>query len=153
MKLKEGEYLPLLRVSVSKVCELPYRKEQLNTPKKIASFSQTFLNGADRECVLALAVDASMKPVGFEITAIGSLNSCEISCRELFKNLILSCAYGLVLIHNHPSGNPCPSREDDLVTRRIRKAGEILGIELVDHLVLGEDSYYSYEEDKYNAYI
>ena len=89
--------------------------------------------------MLAISVDAKNKPVGIEVVAIGSLNVAYVEARDLFKHAILSNASGIVLVHNHPSGDVTPSVEDWHLTYRIMQAGALLGIELLDHIIIGDN--------------
>jgi DNA repair proteins len=74
------------------------------------------------------------------------LASCPIHPREVFKPAILANAAGIILLHNHPSGDPSPSQDDLLLTSRLREAGEVLGIQVVDHVILGYATYASLKE-------
>lgn len=67
--------------------------------------------------------------------------------REVFQEAIRHAANGVILLHNHPSGDPHPSRDDHAVTTRLKEAGEILGIRVLDHIVLGSDHYYSFKDE------
>ena len=93
---------------------------------------------ADREIFAILILNTRNKIVGYNVISIGSLNGSLVSPRELFKTAILANGAGIIMIHNHPSGDPLPSREDRELTKRIKQAGEILGIEILDHIILGE---------------
>ena len=83
-----------------------------------------------------------------EIVSVGTLNACLVEMREVFKHAILNNAAGIVCFHNHPSGDAEPSREDRLMTEKLRAAGELLGIPLVDHIIVTEEQYYSFKEQK-----
>lgn len=91
----------------------------------------------DREvfCILNMAADG--KPISMNVVSIGTLNQALVSPREVFKSSILSNAAAFIAFHCHPSGNPSPSREDAEATQTLKKAGDLLGIKLVDHLVVG----------------
>jgi DNA repair protein RadC len=99
----------------------------------------------DQEQVWVLLLDARLQPLGRFLCALGTVSSVTVHPREVFKPAILASASSIIFVHNHPSGNPEPSDADNKVTRQLSRAGEILGISLVDHLVLGE-TYYSYSE-------
>jgi len=90
----------------------------------------------DREHLLCLYLDTKKRVLGIEVVSIGTLNCSLVHPREVFKGAILASADSIILAHNHPSGDPEPSKEDISVTERIKKAGEILGIELVDHIII-----------------
>ena len=98
---------------------------------------QDFLKDFDREafCILNLATDG--KPINFNIASVGTLNAALISPREAFKSCILSNAAGFIAYHCHPSGNPKPSREDAITTQRLKDAGKLLDIKMVDHIIVG----------------
>ena len=98
---------------------------------------QKMLKGFDREafCILSLASDG--RPLGLNIASIGTLNSALISPREVFKSSILSNAAACIAFHCHPSGSTKPSMEDAKTTERIKEAGELLDIKLVDHIIVG----------------
>ncbi|MEW9673574.1 RadC family protein [Ammoniphilus sp. 3BR4] len=83
---------------------------------------------------------------GVEKVSVGSLNSAIVDPREVFKAAILHNAASIIVGHNHPSGDPTPSREDLSVTNRLVEAGKILGIEVLDHLILGEERFQSLKE-------
>lgn len=85
--------------------------------------------------------------LGIDTISIGSLNASIVHPRELFKSAIKKSAAGIILAHNHPSGDVMPSEEDILMTKRIKEGGLILGIEVLDHLIIGENGYFSFKEE------
>jgi DNA repair protein RadC len=99
-----------------------------------------------RENFLALHLDAKNKLLCLDRIAIGSLNAAIIHPREVFKSCLLSSAAALLLIHNHPSGNTSPSREDIEITGRLKEASELLGIRILDHIIIGAEGYYSFAD-------
>jgi DNA repair protein RadC len=101
----------------------------------------------DRERFLTVALDSSHRILGLEEVSVGVLNSAPIHPREVFKGLILANAAAFIGVHNHPSGEPTPSLEDIAVTRKLREAGQLLGISLLDHIVLGRESFTSLCEE------
>ena len=103
--------------------------------------------GLDREQFCAIFVNGKNKIVGFEVVSIGSLNSSIVHPREAFKLAILNSAAGVVFAHNHPSGVPSPSEEDRRITDRLRKAGELLAIPVLDHVIIGDGTYYSFADN------
>lgn len=84
--------------------------------------------------------------VALETTFVGGLNSVEVHPREVFRRAVQAGAAGIVVIHNHPSGDPAPSREDRWLTRRLAQAGEVLGIPLLDHVIIGRQGHVSFRE-------
>lgn len=95
-------------------------------------------------CIFCL--NTKNKIVGVHTISIGSLNTSIAHPREVFKAAMLNNASGIVCLHNHPSGDPEPSREDIKITRRLVEAGEIMGIKVLDHVIIGEQSYLSMKE-------
>lgn len=98
----------------------------------------------DRERFLTLALDGTNRPIGIETVAIGSLGSCQVHPREVMKSLILANAASFIAIHNHPSGDLTPSEADKDVTRKLKEAGTLLGIRLLDHIILAQNGFYSF---------
>lgn len=104
------------------------------------------LLNSDREKFICLHLDTRNQIISYEIVSVGSLNASLVHPRELFKGAILSNASSVILCHNHPSGVPEPSREDIELTRRLRDAGVLLGVQVLDHLVFGDNSHISFKE-------
>ncbi len=96
-----------------------------------------------QETFLAVGLNNRNEPIREEVVAKGSLNECTVEPREVFRPMISEAAARLVVLHNHPSGDPRPSPHDVALTRRLVKVGEIIGIPLVDHIVVGRKSYSS----------
>lgn len=99
-----------------------------------------------KEHFLALHLDGKNRIACLDRVAVGSLNQCVVHVREVFKSAVLSSAAAVLLIHNHPSGDPEPSREDREITRRLKDAGDLLGIPVLDHVIVGEEGYLSFVE-------
>jgi DNA repair protein RadC len=104
------------------------------------------LANQDREHMYGLFLDAKHALIGINHIAMGNMTQAFIHPREVFKCAILLNAAALILAHNHPSGDPSPSREDRLLTTRLAEAGTLLGIALLYHLIIGEDRYYSFAD-------
>jgi len=102
--------------------------------------------GLDREQFLVCCLDAKNVSIGVNIVSIGSLTLSIVHVREVFKPAILLNAAAIIAVHNHPSGDPTPSAEDRTLTTRLREAGDLLGIRLLDHLILGDDRLYSFAD-------
>ena len=101
----------------------------------------------DKEVIVAFYLDTRNKIISREIVSIGTLNTSVVHPREIFRTAIIRNACSIILAHNHPSGNVKPSNEDIEVTRKLKKAGVILGIELLDHLIVSREDYYSFEDE------
>ena len=94
-----------------------------------------------------LALDAKLEAVGaFEISN-GTIDRTVFDARAIFQRLFLCNAHSFMVAHNHPSGNCSPSPQDNILTMNLKNAGELLGVELKEHIIIGDDSYYSYAEE------
>lgn len=97
-------------------------------------------------CVLNLKSNSQV--INMNVVSVGTLNTALAHPREVFKSAVLSNAAGIILLHNHPSGNSYPSREDYNVTKRMLAAGEIMGIPVMDHVIVAGNDYYSFLENE-----
>jgi DNA repair protein RadC len=93
----------------------------------------------DREQFVVVLLDGKNQLLGFNVVSTGSLTAALVHPREVFKPAILGNAAALILVHNHPSGDPTPSDEDKAITTRLKQAGELLGIRVLDHVIIGDD--------------
>lgn len=84
--------------------------------------------------------------LAWEVISIGSLNASIVHPREVFNRAIKRSAASILAVHNHPSGHVEPSREDINITKRLSEVGQIVGIPMVDHIIIGKDKYYSFKE-------
>ena len=103
----------------------------------------------DREEFLVLLLDGKNKFLGFNVVSIGNLTGSLTHPREVYKPAILGNAASIILLHNHPSGDPIPSQEDIEITRRLREVGEIIGIKVLDHVIVGDGQYISFVDNGY----
>ena len=136
-------------VSIRLVEEQPLMsKTPIQSPENAVELLGEYLCGLDREvlCVVNLRTDG--KPASCNFVSMGAVNECIAHPREIFKSAILSNATSMILLHSHPSGNLKPSKEDTVITDRMLKLSELLGIPLVDHIIVGgkNDSYFSFKE-------
>ena len=102
-----------------------------------------------QEYLYAILISVKGEIVGVNEVSRGSLNGTIASPREIFRVAVMLPAYGIILVHNHPSGDPKPSQEDIDLTQKVVASGTVLDIPLVDHLVVGENRYYSFKEHGY----
>ena len=145
-KASVKNYVPFVRVRMVRERELPYAMEEIDGPEKVAAFIRKFLAGADREYLLVLSMDNIGKLAAIEVVSIGTVNAALAEPREIFKHAILANAAGIAMVHNHTSGRCVPSSEDMETTKRIEKAGKLLGIPLMDHIIVG-DGYFSFRTE------
>ena len=105
-----------------------------------------FLMQETKEYFLTLHLDGKNRINCIDVVSIGSLNQSIVHPREVFKTALLSSAAAIILVHQHPTGDPSPSSEDIAITRRLKEAGDIIGIKILDHCIIGQDSYISFVE-------
>lgn len=124
------------------VCELTKRKyrgrkpQEIRGPDDVVAFVGPKLRKEAREHFLVLLLNARHEVMGKETVSIGSLNASIVHPREVFKPAIVSSAASVILVHNHPSGDPEPSEEDLSITKRLVAAGETLGVGVLDHVIV-----------------
>ncbi|MFT4176041.1 MAG: JAB domain-containing protein [Luteolibacter sp.] len=133
---------------MSLVCE--------DAPAKVCKFyhdviaSDPFYD-PQKEHVIVLTLDSRMQMTGWNLVSIGGLTETSCHPREIFRPVIARAAHAFVLIHNHPSGDSSPSREDARMTRKLKECSDLFGIEMVDHLIIGrigigEPAFYSFKQ-------
>jgi DNA repair protein RadC len=120
-----------------KEASVSYAARRIKRPEDAADLVRDFLEDADREHFLVVCVNTKHEPTAIHTVSVGTLNRTQVHPREIFKTAILANSCGIILAHNHPSGDPDPSSEDKTLTESIAKAGEILGIKVLDHIVVG----------------
>jgi DNA repair protein RadC len=127
----------------------PRRKlpESLRNPVDVARFVRRIVGNEAREHFLVLMLDARHKPIAYQVVSIGTATASLVHPREVFQAAVGAGAVAVIVAHNHPSGNPSPSREDRDVTERLVRAGEVLGIRLLDSVVITDSGYVSLREE------
>jgi len=127
-----------------------YQFEQLNNPELIAQMMNDVfeLNKQSEEFLYIVAVNTKCKPIGVFEVSHGTVNNSFFSPREIFIKALLTGAVYIILAHNHPSGDITPSPDDVEATKRIKEAGDLIGIGLLDHIIVGDQNYYSFKENK-----
>ena len=136
----------LVKESAHKYADIP---TSLNTPEKVVKYADSVLN-FDRlpvENFVLVPVDNKLKPLGVFVVTVGTVDASIVSSRDVFQAALLCNASSIFILHNHPSGDPTPSKEDIEVTDRLKKAGELMRIPLLDHVIVGEKRYYSIVSD------
>ena len=107
-------------------------------PETVAEYYMEDFRHEEQENLLLILLNSKGKLLGEEVISKGTVNATLISPREIFLCALSYHAVSIILLHNHPSGNPQPSQEDILLTRRVKESGELLGIELLDHIIIGD---------------
>ena len=114
-----------------------YSEEQLSSPDQVVQFMRKELSEYDREVFCILNCTTKSQVINMNIVSMGTINASLVTGREVFKSAILSNASYVILLHNHPSGDPQPSHHDFLVTSKLCAGGHILGIDVLDHIIVG----------------
>ncbi len=136
------------------LCELARRLSKasagpelkFDTPETIARYYMEDLRHQKQEAMKLLLLNTKSRLIGESDISRGTVNASVISPRELFVEALQKDAVSIILLHNHPSGDPAPSREDILITRRVHEAGMMIGVELLDHIIIGDNRYSSMRE-------
>ncbi len=121
----------------------------MRTPRDVARLFMDEMKHLDREHFRAALLNTKNRVIRTVTVSIGSLNASIVHPREILKPAIQASAASIVLVHNHPTGDPTPSREDIEFTRRFARCGELIGIDLLDHVIIGADRWQSLREGGY----
>ena len=121
---------------------VPYNTA-ISQPKDAARIINSILDGEEQEVFLVIPVDVKNKVLGYEEVHRGSVDECPVSMKTVFRTAVHMGATAILVAHNHPSGDPTPSREDLALTDRLREAGKLLGLPLLDHLIIGGGGQYT----------
>lgn len=124
----------------------PVYCELITSPSDAVAFFRKKIGDRVQECFAALFLNARNAPVGWQEISRGSVSASIVHPREVFLPAISLVASSLILAHNHPSGDPTPSKDDIDLTQRLKSAGKILGIEVLDHLIIASQSHVSLNE-------
>lgn len=121
-------------------------KTLIGSPRDVGDLLMEDMRHLEQEHFRVIHLGTKNQVLGIDLVSVGTVGSSLVHPREVFKNSIRRNATGVILVHNHPSGDPTPSREDISVTRRVAEAGRILGIEVIDHIVIGDRRMVSLKE-------
>ena len=141
--------ISVYKVSLVRESRLHCYQQQIRSSVDASLILHTYLADVDREHFVVLLLDQKNKVNGIHTQSIGSLTASVVHPRETFKIAILANSAHIVLGHNHPSGDPQPSREDRTLTARLVEAGKLLGISVLDHIVIGDGTgkYFSFADE------
>ena len=128
------------------VLQSPIDRVSIRSPKDVSHYIMEDMRYLKQEHFIALLLNTKNQIIGKETVTVGTLNSSLVHPREVFKPAIKKSSSAIIVVHNHPSGDPTPSKEDIDVTNRLIKAGELLGIDVLDHIVIGDNAYISLKE-------
>lgn len=129
-------------------CAQPQETERFTSPERVYDVFGPQLMGAEEERVYVVYLNTKLAKIGESLISRGGLNQAIAEPREIFKEAVRRNAFSIILIHNHPSGDPFPSEEDKRLTLAIKEFGKSFGIPLTDHIIIGEGRFYSFESGK-----
>lgn len=131
------------RVSVVREGEAEYSKQVTNSLETVAVLN-SLIGDEVHEVVIAIHLNQKNRVVGYHEVSRGGTTGSAVTPADVFRPALLSGAVKIILSHNHPSGDPTPSPEDTAFTQRIKKAGDILGVKLLDHIVVADGKFFSF---------
>lgn len=137
--------IDIVSIHMVKESSFLYQSRYIQSPSDVVNMmNQEFkLDKLDRESFIIIALDAKCRPTHINTVSTGSLTASIVHPREVFKVAILANAHSIIAVHNHPSGNPTPSNEDRQITKRLKEASAILGINFLEHIIIGENGNYT----------
>jgi len=121
--------------------------KKINSAKDVFDLMSSILFDKKQEHFYVLHLNSKNEVISFKLIAIGTLNSVVIHPREIFKEAIRESAQSIILVHNHPSGDCSPSLEDKEITSKLEKASELIGIDLLDHIIIGREKWFSFDDE------
>lgn len=144
-------------VQIKCICELSRRiakqsaKERLDfsEAESVAGYYMEDMRHLDREQLVLVMLDSKCRLIKDMVLSVGTVNASIVNTRDVFAEALRYNAVSIIMLHNHPSGDCTPSRNDLLVTGRIQQAGDIMGIKLIDHIIIGDNTYTSLREKEY----
>ncbi|UEL49184.1 DNA repair protein RadC [Terrisporobacter hibernicus] len=137
----------IVSIKMIKESSIKYENRKINNPWDGFKLLRDMLEDCDRENMVVVCLNTKNEPINISVVSVGTLNSSLVHPREIFKTAILSNSNKILIAHNHPSGKVDPSNEDNKITKRLKESGELLGIEVLDHLIIGDGLYFSYKEN------
>ena len=139
--------VPIYRVVLVKEGRIPTYESRIRSSANAYSVLQEYLADRDRECFCILMLDQKNQVIGIHTVSVGSLTASVVHPRETFKAAILANAAAIICGHQHLSGDPQPSREDRAITQRLVESGKLLGVNVLDHVIVGDGRYFSFADE------
>ncbi|MBP3907586.1 JAB domain-containing protein [Turicibacter sanguinis] len=139
----------IVSIKMVKESSFLYQTRTISSPNDAYEMIKERLEDSDREQFIIACLNTKNEPTNISVVSVGTLNKAIVHPREVFKTAILSNAASIMAFHNHPSGNAELSQQDIQLTHRLYEAGELLGIKLLDHLVIGDGTFTSLKEKGY----
>ena len=143
---KAAQLIAALELGRRTLAHAPSARVQLRTPREAAAYLLPAFGSRPVEQFGVVLLDTKHRVLRTTVVAVGTLNTTVVQPRDVFREAVLGAAASIVVFHNHPSGDPSPSPDDVELTARMAAAGTLMGIDMVDHIVLGDTRYCSFKE-------
>lgn len=147
--MESAKRVNIVSVKLVKESSMLYKQRRVRSPQDSYELFHEYSGEVDREHFVVACLDTKNQPTNITTVHIGSLNASIVHPREVMKTAILSNAASIICGHSHPSGDPTPSSMDIDVTERLAEVGKIIGIELLDHIIIGDGKFVSLKEKGY----
>jgi len=139
----------MIKVKSLEIREIEYsydRRPKISGMEDVIKAVKPLIADQNKEFFIALYLNTKNGIIKQEVVSVGSLSANVVHPREVFRTACMVSASSIIVAHNHPSGDPAPSREDIEITKKLTEAGKMIGIELLDHVILGQDRNYGFKE-------
>ncbi len=139
----------MIKIKSLEVREIEYTYEsrpKINSPEDVSKVAKSLIADPNKEHFIAIYLNTKNSILKQEVISIGSLNANIVHPREVFRTACMVSAAGIIVVHNHPSGDPTPSTEDIELTKTLVESGKIIGINVLDHVIIGHDRNYGFRE-------
>jgi DNA repair protein RadC len=139
----------MIKVKSLEIREIEYsydKRPKISGMDDVIKAVKPLIADQNKEFFIALYLNTKNGIIKQEVVSVGSLNANVVHPREVFRTACMVSASSIIVAHNHPSGDPAPSREDIEITKKLAEAGKMIGIELLDHIILGQDRNYDFKE-------
>lgn len=146
--MKASKRVNIVSVQLVRESSVLYSNRKIESPNEGVELVRKYLENFDREKLIVVGLDNRNQPTFIDTISIGTINSSLVHPREVFKSAILSNSASIIMFHNHPSGETEASKEDINITYRIKEAGKIIGINLIDHIIIGSNGRFASLKEK-----
>ncbi len=138
--------IPVVSIRLVREKSNPYAEKHIDDARAAYNLFRSLVEDRDRENLWLACLDTKNRVNCLAQIAVGSLNAAIVHPREVFKTALLANAATVIVLHNHPSGDPAPSAEDKAITKRLVEAGQLLGVRVLDHIIVGDGEFYSFAD-------
>src|SRR5947208_15677968 len=139
--------VPIYKISLVREGRVACYEQQIRSSANASTILQSYLADVDREHFVVLLLNQKNRVIAIHTVSVGSLSASIVHPRETFKAAILANAAAIICGHQHLSGDPQPSREDRAITQRLVESGKLLGINVLDHVIVGDGRYFSFADE------